>query len=181
MPLLTEEEGSEEAAIAAAQAALATFATQYDAARLKGLRRKLGLQMEHAGDEALGEDLLVRMAAGRMDFTSTFRGLCAAAEGDVQPLIALGDWVARWQQRLQEEVTSVELRAAAMRAANPIYLPRNHLVAAVIDAAVERQDFVPFEELLAVTSEPFVERLGLVRFAASAAAHAEVSQTFCGT
>ena len=41
-----------------------------------------------------------------------------------------------------------------MRMANPVFIPRNHLVQAVIDAAVQRQDFQPFEELLEVVSRP---------------------------
>jgi hypothetical protein len=45
--------------------------------------------------------------------------------------------------------------AAAMRAVNPAYIPRNHLVEAALDAAVTRQDFAPFEQLLDVLSRPF--------------------------
>ena len=35
-----------------------------------------------------------------------------------------------------------------MRAVNPAFIPRNHRIEAVIEAAVEREDFAPFEELL---------------------------------
>ncbi len=181
LPLLSEEEGGEAAAVSAAQEALGAFAGQYEAARLDGLRRKLGLLTEEDGDAALAEDLLARMAASRMDWTGTFRGLCAAAEGDPRPLFRLGEWAARWRERLAREEASGEARAAAMRAANPVYVPRNHLVAAAIDAAVEREDFEVFEELLRVTAQPSQEREGLERFAAPAAAHEEVVATFCGT
>ncbi len=181
LPLLAEEEGGEEAGVASAQAALGAFAAEYESARLSGMRRKLGLQTAQAGDEALGEDLLARMAAQRLDFTGTFRGLCLAVEGDPRPLFALGDWGTRWRVRLAAEEVSVDVRAAAMRAVNPVYIPRNHLVAAAIEAAVEREDFGVFAELVAVTSEPFVERDGLERFALPAAAHEEVVATFCGT
>jgi uncharacterized protein YdiU (UPF0061 family) len=34
-----------------------------------------------------------------------------------------------------------DARSAAMRAVNPAYIPRNHLVEAALDAAVTRQDF----------------------------------------
>ena len=43
---------------------------------------------------------------------------------------------------------SAEARATAMRLANPAYIPRNHVVEAALDAAVERRDFLPFEDLL---------------------------------
>ena len=43
----------------------------------------------------------------------------------------------------------------AMEKVNPAFIPRNHLVEAALSAAVERQDFRPFEELLDVVSRPY--------------------------
>src|ERR1700727_2656907 len=43
LPLLEQEEGSEEAALASAQEALTAFASQYETVHIAGLRRKLGL------------------------------------------------------------------------------------------------------------------------------------------
>ena len=180
LPLLAEEEGGEERGVAAAQEALGTFAAEYDAAWLEGMRRKLGLLTLQAGDQALGADLLARMAAGRMDFTSTFRSLCGAVAGEARGLPGLGDWEDRWRERMASEEVAPELRAAGMRVVNPVYIPRNHLVAAAIVAG-EREGFGVFEELVAVTSQPFAERAGLERFAVPAASHEEVVATFCGT
>ena len=74
-----------------------------------------------------------------------------------------------------------QARAAAMRTANPAFIPRNHLVEAALDAAVERQDFQPFEELLDVVSRPYEDRPELERYATPARPEECVSQTFCGT
>ncbi len=68
-----------------------------------------------------------------------------------------------------------------MQRTNPVYIPRNHLVQEVIDAAVLRQDFGPFEQLLSVTGSPYVEKPGQHRFAAPARAEQRILQTFCGT
>jgi uncharacterized protein YdiU (UPF0061 family) len=87
LPLLVQEEGSEEAALASANEALEAFGPEFEAARGAGLRRKLGLFTQQEGDAALAEDLLERMAANRADFTLTFRQLCDAAiglEGEVK-------------------------------------------------------------------------------------------------
>src|ERR1700722_1480029 len=65
LPVLEQEEGNAEAAVASANEALAAFAPQFEVARAAGLRRKLGLFTERAGDEALAQDLLDRMAANR--------------------------------------------------------------------------------------------------------------------
>jgi serine/tyrosine/threonine adenylyltransferase len=68
-----------------------------------------------------------------------------------------------------------------MRAVNPVFIPRNHRVEAVIEAAVERQDFAPFDELLSVLSKPYQEQPDLARYAEPPQPHERVQQTFCGT
>src|ERR1035441_3128600 len=73
LPVLAQEAGSEETAVAAANEALAAFEPQFEAARGAGLRRKLGLFTEREGNAALAEDLLQRMEANHADFTLTFR------------------------------------------------------------------------------------------------------------
>ena len=190
LPLLVQEEGSEEAGLASAREALAAFAPQFQAAREAGLCRKLGLLTEHEGDTVLAEDLLERMAANRADFTLTFRRLCDAAstiesDAGIRTLFAdpnaYHSWAAGWRERLNQESGSAQERAAAMRLANPAFIPRNHLVQAIIDAAVERQDFQLFEKLLEVVSHPYEDRPDLERYAAPAQPHECVSQTFCGT
>jgi serine/tyrosine/threonine adenylyltransferase len=190
LPVLEQEEGNAEAAVASANEALAAFAPQFEVARAAGLRRKLGLFTERTGDEALAQDLLDRMAANRADFTLTFRRLCAAAagpEGDegVRALFAdpaaYDSWAAAWRRRHQEETTSEQERAAAMRMASPAFIPRNHRVEAALNAAVERQDFQPFEELLDVVSRPYEDRPELESYATAARPDQCVLQTFCGT
>ena len=190
LPLLNQESGSEEAGLASAQESLAAFALHFDTAREAGLRRKLGLFTEREGDVALVQDLLDRMAANRADFTLTFRRLCdavAGTEGDAAARALFADpeaydaWAVGWRRRLEAEPVSKEERVASMRGANPAFIPRNHLVQAVIDAAAMRQDFQPFEELLDVVSRPYEDRVDLERYATPARPEECVTQTFCGT
>jgi len=68
-----------------------------------------------------------------------------------------------------------------MRATNPAFIPRNHLVQAALDAAVTQQNFQPFEELLEVLSRPYEDRPEKSRYAIPARAEEFVLQTFCGT
>ncbi len=190
LPVLDEEEGDKEAGIASAKEALAGFEPRFEAARLAGLRRKLGLLTEREGDLQLVEDLLERMAANRADFTLTFRRMCGAAAGaegeaTVRALfddpVAFDGWAVLWRRRLEQEPDADGAGVAAMRGANPAFIPRNHLVAAVIDAAVERGDFGPFEELLEVVSRPYEDRPDLERYSRPARPEECVSATFCGT
>jgi uncharacterized protein YdiU (UPF0061 family) len=190
VPAMEQEAGSQEAAVAAANEALASFEPQYEAARRDGLRRKIGLSSEHEGDLPLAEDLLARMAANQADFTLTFRMLCAAAEGregdrDVSTLFAdpaaYDAWAANWRRRLDEEPESAQTRSAAMRAVNPAFIPRNHMVEAALNAAVWRQDYQPFEQLLEVVSCPYQDQPGSQCYAMPARPDERVSRTFCGT
>lgn len=190
LPVLEQEEGGAEAAVDSAKEALGAFAPQYEAAYLAGMRGKLGLRTERAGDLGLVEDLLKRMAAGKADFTLTFRRLCDAArgpEGDAGVRAMFADagaydsWADRWRERLAQEAVSGEECAAAMRLVNPAFIPRNHLVEATLSAAMEREDFGPFGALLEVVSRPYDDRPGLERYAEPASPEERVQWTFCGT
>jgi uncharacterized protein YdiU (UPF0061 family) len=190
LPILSQEEGSDELAVVSATEALAAFSSQFEIARSAGLRRKLSLFTEYEGDAALAEDLLERMAANGVDYTLTFRLLCNAAagpDGDVKVRALFADataydsWVAEWRERLTREQMTGQERATAMRRENPAYIPRNHMVEAALNAAIARQDFQPFEELLDTVTRPFEDRAGLERYSMPARPEECVSHTFCGT
>ncbi len=167
---------------AEAKDALSAFPPRFQAAYFAGLRRKTGLLDDREGDDTLTQDLLKLMAEHGADFTLTFRRLShdpAAA----RPLFGDGsgfdDWIARWRRRLDGQDRGAV--GTAMLAVNPVFIPRNHLVEAALSAAVEREDFRPFEELLAVVSRPFDDDPILERFSLPAREEEKVLQTFCGT
>ncbi|MEQ1577232.1 MAG: protein adenylyltransferase SelO [Hyphomicrobium sp.] len=188
LPLLAEDK---ETALALAQGAINGFGGCYEAAYAGGFARKLGLlQPRPDGDVALGLDLLEKMAANEADFTLTFRGLCDAA-WSADGLAATGrlfkdasafdDWAIRWRQRLDSEGGDARARREMMRAANPAFIARNHLVEEVIAAAVNGNDFAPFEALLKVLARPFEDQPGHERFSQPPTPSQVVYQTFCGT
>jgi uncharacterized protein YdiU (UPF0061 family) len=190
LPVLLQEEGSEEAGLASANEALTAFPGVFEISRLAGLRRKLGLFTERDGDAALAQDLLERMSANRADFTLTFRRLCdAAADPDYDSGVRVlftdpgtyDSWETGWRERLEQEPVSGEERSTAMRKVNPAFIPRNHLVEAALNAAIDRQDFQPFEELLDVVSRPYEDRPCSERYSMPANPEESVTQTFCGT
>jgi uncharacterized protein YdiU (UPF0061 family) len=186
LPLFGEDE---EAAVKEAEGALETFAPRFDRAYRTGLKSKLGLSGEREEDIALIQDLLQAMTENQADFTLTFRRLADAVEpGNEEPVrslfvdpTAFDRWAQRWRQRLPEEPRDGAAIRSAMRAVNPAYIPRNHRIEAVIAAAVERQDFGPFEELLSVVLKPYDDQPEFARYAEPPAAHERVLQTFCGT
>ncbi len=184
LPLLAEDTDQ---AVAIAQQVLAGFGDSFQAAWLGGLGRKLGLAEPREGDEALAQDLLAAMAAGGADFTMAFRTLAAAADGDPVPLrdqfldrAALEEWLPRWHARLAAEPMPPAARRAAMLAANPAVMPRNHLVEQALEAAVAGDDLAPFEALLAAVRRPF-ETPADPRYGVPDPDGNPGFQTFCGT
>ena len=81
-----------------------------------------------------------------------------------------------------EELRSLaNARRTLMRSANPLFIPRNHLIEEAIAAAVSNGDFAPFETLVSVLSRPFDDQPGFERYAAPPRPDQVVRQTFCGT
>ena len=187
LPLLSDDKDK---AIEDAQAALGEFAEQFTSAYQAGLRKKIGLFTTRDGDEALVQDLLDSMAKNQADFTLTFRRLSDAAldpsgDAEVRPLFAepaaYEEWAVRWRARTSDEPQAAIERAAAMRSLNPAFIPRNHRVEAVIEAAVNRDDFAPFETLLTVLAKPYQDQPDFAGYANPPEPHQRVLQTFCGT
>ena len=68
-----------------------------------------------------------------------------------------------------------------MRLVNPGIIPRNHLVEAMIEAAVERSDFGPFEEVAHGRVAPVRRSAGLRPFRRRPPPSDIPYRTFCGT
>ena len=166
------------------------FPACFEAAYSAGLRQKLGLATSQDGDLELAGAFLGLLAANQVDFTLAFRRL-SEATGDAAsgaPLRSLfqngpafDSWLARWRERLAQEPDAAETRRARMRAVNPAFTPRNHRIEAMIQAAVDRDDYALFEELLALLAMPFDDEAGFARYMEPPQPHERVCQTFCGT
>jgi uncharacterized protein YdiU (UPF0061 family) len=139
---------------------------------------KLGLAVP---DGDLADAFLAAMEGQGADWTLAFRHLAAAAGGDETFLraqfaapAALDAWLPRWRAALAPDA------AARMRAANPLVIPRNHLVEEALAAATDG-DMAPFDALLAQVTAPYADRPGRERFALPAPAGFGRYTTFCGT
>ncbi len=187
LPLLATDKDQ---AVAEANAALDNFSHHFNAAYLGGLRQKFGLSEAQEGDTALMQDLLARMAANTADFTLTFRrlgdaALDPAADADARALFtapaAYDEWAVNWRARLERDPITPAARRTAMHAVNPAFIPRNHLVEAALEQAVEHNDFTRFEELLAALATPYTEQPRFAALAAPPPPDQDPYRTFCGT
>jgi len=156
MPLFS---GDPDEALKHANESLQTYNVQFGRALIAGLRRKLGLFTEQDGDGELAQAFFNVLADNGIDFTLAFRRLGeGTARGLFDEPAPFDAWEQRWRERLAQEPQDETTRRDAMRAANPIYIARNHRVEAALGTAIERDDYGPFEELLTVLSQPFAER-----------------------
>lgn len=139
--------------------------------------RKIGIAEADAQDAALVGDLLARMAEGRADFTNTFRGLLdGTARDQFMDRAAFDTWETEWRARIAHEADP----ECVMRAANPAFIPRNHRVEQMIEAAVTG-DFAPFERLLTVLSHPYEDQPEAADLKRPPTPDEVVRNTFCGT
>jgi len=187
LPLLDE---NPDHAVELARAAVTQFMPRHAQHWLAGMRPKLGLQDSLPEDEALAREFLDALHRAGADFTASFRALCDAA-GDPAGEDALRGlcadphacelWLPRWRERLAREPRAPKERAAAMRRVNPAYIPRNHRVEELIEAAVVQGDFAPFRAMLRAVAEPFDPDPQFAHYSQPPREHERVLQTFCGT
>ncbi len=188
LPLLDEDEGT---ALAAGQAIIEAFPGQIQTAYQAGIFKKLGLTGDDSENSALTQELLNLMEQEKTDFTLTFRHLSdlvnpeTASGGGVGSIFELPEvfapWLKRWQQKLASDPVDGGTRQAEMYQANPVFIPRNHLVEEAIEAAETQQNFAPFHELVEILAQPFEYQEMLARFATPPRPEQVVRQTFCGT
>ncbi|MBO9472132.1 YdiU family protein [Shimia sp. R10_1] len=140
---------------------------------------KLGISAMVAEDETLIADLLEIMTATKADFTNTFNALTdgAISETALSHHEDYEDWHHRWQTRLETETADPQ---AIMAKANPVRIPRNHQVEAMIQAALTG-DYAPFHTLIAALEHPYLKDESFATFTAPPKPDEVVKQTFCGT
>lgn len=178
LPLLDPDP---ERAVELATASIGEFRQQYDATWFQGMCTKLGLadHVDAATATSLVTDWLSLVRGGRVDHTASHRALAAAARGDTESLRGqflelseLDRWLAAWLAHRPD--------AELMDRANPIYIPRNHLVEEAL-AAANAGDLAPFERLLRAVTMPYDQRPGSERYAEPAPDAFGPYRTFCGT
>jgi uncharacterized protein YdiU (UPF0061 family) len=187
LPLL-DEDG--ERAVELAQGAIDGFPDDFTQAHSEGMARKLGLARLGEEDGELVEQFFTLLTDHRLDFTLAFRRLSDLASEDprrtqVEALFDFpgeaSEWLERWRERLRQDPLGCEERRAIMSAANPAFIPRNHLVEAAIRAAEDESDFGPFHALVERVIRPHDYDPADRRYATPPRPDQVVHRTFCGT
>ncbi len=182
-------------AVSIATDILKTYGGHYEDHWLAGMRAKCGIF--EAGDEQAGEDKqlldewLNIMDESQADFSLSFFYLSLLhlqADEQDNALIdlyenktAIQQWLAKWRKRIAMQKLDDGQRQKQMQAVNPVYIPRNHQIEAVIRAAEDHGDFTPFYQLYEVLQKPFELQAGKAQYMQPPKPEEVVRQTFCGT
>ncbi len=139
--------------------------------------RKIGIVDGDDADLTLVTSLLERMAENQADFTNTFRALTSdTARDQFTDRSAFDSWAEDWRARSAREKDP----AGTMLTTNPAFIPRNHRVEEMIEAAVAG-DYAPFERLNTVLSRPFTDQPEHADLTRAPTPDEVVPATFCGT
>ncbi|MEM7091206.1 MAG: YdiU family protein [Pseudomonadota bacterium] len=144
---------------------------------LSRFRAKLGLTREEQQDSDLIADLLTRMAQNQADFTNTFRALATPdARDQFTDPTAFDSWAENWRARTQDEADPI----GVLTRANPAFIPRNHRIEQMIQAAVAG-DYAPFERLNTVLARPYEDQPEHSDLQRPPSESEVVQATYCGT
>ena len=171
LPLFDEDQ---EKAVQMAKDELEKFPSLFDEAHLEIFSKKIGLPKNN--DPELIQALLDLMASQKTDFTLTFRSLSNSSDSfllnfeDKEPA---QDWLARWNAAGLPDTS-------LMKVMTPAYIPRNHRIEEVIEAA-QQDNFSPFHELHKALQNPYNEQEGFGKLQQPPTPEEIVCNTFCGT
>ncbi len=192
LPLLSEDES---AGVQKAESILNLFPEQFESEWLRWMKLKLGLQKGFAEDRLLIQELLDLMHRRGLDFTNTFLvlgGTLSAAYSDQIKTLTVDfnevmessdfkTWLSKWQLRLKDEGLSEDQLFTRMKAANPVLIPRNHLVEEAIRAGEDQLDFSKMIELIESFKTPYELSMEKLKYMTPPRPEQVVHKTFCGT
>ena len=159
---------------------LGTFKHVYTQHWLQIMRHKIGIKTQSDDDLELIEDLLKMMETHQADFTLTFRHLNQSELLDpgMASSEAFRQWVLKRNQRIPEH--QQQHSQQLMDAANPLVIPRNHLVEESLEQATQG-NMKPFHDLLEVIKNPFSPPKDFRYLEPSSMEFEQTFKTFCGT
>lgn len=144
---------------------------------------KLGIETPKPTLYPLVDELLRLMQNDQLDYTNTFLTLANEFVGtgtDFKKEAIPQHWIDGWKNNFRTS-RDFEHAKKVMKATNPAFIPRNHLVEQALEQAVNG-NMTPFEQLLRVLKNPYEYMENLSHFAIPPSDLFEKQYaTFCGT
>ncbi len=181
LPLISDDE---KAAVAAVEPVLNDFTPLFQQAYFQMLANKLGIETVSENSSGLAINLLEKMQEESLDYTNTFikltQSLSEASPAEELGEV-LGEWYSHWRQALNEGDNSETQAKALMQRSNPLVIPRNHHVEAIIKEAEDKDHAQAAVEFLKVLRSPYQMLSDTARYQDEGGEGDKHYQTFCGT
>ena len=182
LPLIASDE---QQAIAQVEPLISEFKNLYENQWLQMMLRKTGLHQANQDNHNLIHALLDSMQQKRLDYTLTFHQLTESLVSDRQHRAIekqLGEWVHNWRQQLFIDNNLDEQHIyQSMRQTNPVVIPRNHHIEAVIQTCLENQTPDAALAFLKVLRQPYQQQETTHHYQDLPTDGDLYYQTFCGT
>ena len=202
LPLIDEDE-DEDIALAKITPLLQKFANDLQYRYFEMMVNKLGISELADGDIDLVNDLLAIMAEMKLDYTQSFVTLAANLnQAEVNNVLAMKavqqstqdgvddeaeqdkwqQWLKRWYVRIAADVSGAK---DLMAKTNPLVIPRNHHVEAILASSQtsyqENADLSDLNNFLAVVQQPYTQLDNTQNYQDAPSDGDENYHTFCGT
>ncbi len=179
LPLISNDN---KVAIKVANEVLKKFPEKYKKKWLEMMKKKIGLIGDDAQDKKLIIDLLSWMHQNKADYTNTFCYLMEEyrEKNEIYKEKEFLLWKKKWEDRIKINSNSKEKSLKIMLKANPLVIPRNHLVEKALNYATEKNDLKKIHELLKVLKNPY-DRISATSYYQSTPSSEENYVTYCGT
>ena len=197
----SSEKEQKEQALAKIETIIHQYQHKFDDAYYKMFANKLGMEEVNPENTSLTDDLLALMQNQGLDYTQTFHRLTQSLidfDKAEKLKVALGVWYDAWLSLLEKASTGTESKHiekahALMVKNNPVVIPRNHHVEAMLtrcEASVaDESSLLPINEkinsivgeFLDVLRSPYHELDSTINYQDIPQDNDKYYQTFCGT
>lgn len=164
---------------------LAKFHHDLEQGYLTMMAAKIGLKNKGSGVEQLINNLLAIMQKQKLDYTQTFTALTESLHNTIkassvsEPLLTiLADWLPDWYRCLGEDHRA---GYQLMRSNNPVVIPRNHHVEAILAISQETSDLSALNKFLTVLRQPYSTLAETADYQDPPVDSDDNYHTFCGT
>ena len=160
------------------------YPDRFKQAYIEMIGKKFGLASFQQEDQKLLFSILNRLEERRLDYTITFDLLTKSLTSEAvvsQVKNELGESFDLWQKRLSEQRSRSREVQDLMRQHNPVVIPRNHHIEAVIQACEQTGKATLAENFLQVLRSPYEELAETPLYQDPPGDGDENYQTFCGT
>lgn len=177
--------GNDKALIGLLQNAVNDFSRKFNLQYQLMMAAKIGLcyseqETVQENDVALIEQLLKLMEENQLDFTKTFLWLTNKLDGKTDKNIPeLNHWYETWFKRINEGDTAQSIKI--MKRSNPVVIPRNHHMEAVIDLCITSNKPDAALAFLEVLKKPYEQSEKAEPYQQLPLDNDRNYQTFCGT